>query len=228
MVFDPGVLFETTARYRPTYSSDEAELDAVRSRRKAMSMFAWSREDLKTRDFEWLTDQAFERDLTVILDPDHCFVLHPDQAWRVSALHALWQAAREHGRWTDTAESQMGALLGYSAAQRKRWLADHRWRQPAWGCSTVYALVTSRSRAITEGMTLFAHARGHVMKRDAARLAPAGVAIARVGLEPRFAAKVLRTRRKHVVSGTVTTRLGRMIDAALRSGVELLGSTGWR
>ena len=232
--FDPRVLFEP-AHDRSTYDSDASELDAVRRRKKAISMFVWSREDLATREFKRFTDLVLDRELAMVLEPGeehdlYCFVLYRDQAWRISALRALWQTAAELGAWTDTAEAQMGELLGYSARERRRWLAEQHWRQPAWGCSTVYALATRDMgpRGLGVETMFFAHADHHVMKRNAASLAPDGTVIVRVGLEPRFARGFHGAKPRHrIVSGTIPARRMKRFHAAMRSSVQVLGPKGW-
>jgi len=127
MTFDPTTLFEPHVA-QPADAT--AEIEAVADRRKPIAMFSGARSELDD-----LVETAFEHELMTILqpsrvpaDPDDAdlFVLHPDQAWRVPALAALWDTTR--GQWTDAAEDQQSLLLGYSAEERTAWLADRSWR----------------------------------------------------------------------------------------------------
>ena len=238
------------------YRTLAAELEAVRSRRKAMSMFPFARPGDDAVDdaaLRALVNAASARGLAVIVYPDElfglprgicAFVLPLDQAWRVPALRALWQTALEGGAWSDAAERQTSALLGYGARERRAWMARARHRVAAWGARTIYTLLDRAGRrrvdelgrrclgpaAAIEGMTWFAHARGHAPKVHAARLAPAGLAIARVGLEGAAYEALLGGARpvRGVVSATADRRSAAAIAAGLRSNVELLGARGWR
>ena len=258
--FDPSVLFEKQAFWvhppkRQPYPTDEAELDAVASRRKAMSMYSWTRDYLRTREFAWVTKQVLDRGLMLVLDPDESnaavpqllqgvqgFILHHDQAWRIPAYRVLWETAFESGRWSDSAEAQMSLLLGYTKAERRAWLEQQRWRQAAWGCVTAYTLLTAEQRAAVETlgrrcfgqntMTLIHHAELHLMKRNASALVPKHLTIARVGIERGFAGKLLgysnRRKRTVIVSTTVSASRAKSLNAALRSNVQFLGPKGWR
>ena len=258
--FELSRLFEARpdgdGRRSAPYRTLAAELDAVRSRRKAMSMFPLARpgddagDDAHLRE---LMNAATARGLAVMVYPDElfglprgvcAFVLPLDQAWRVPALLALWQAALEGGPWSDAAERQTSLLLGYGGRERRAWIARTRHRVAAWGARTVYTLLDRAGRrridelgrrcfgaaAAIEGMAFFAHERGHALKAHATRLAPAGLAIARAGLDGAAYEALLGAARpvRGVVSATADRRSAAAIAAGLRSNVELLGARGWR
>ena len=241
------------------YPTLAAELDAVRAGKKAISMFPLARPGDEPADDAFLRAllrAAAARGLGVLVDPGDAaglpraargvtaYALAHDQLWRVPAIAALWKTALEDGRWSDAAERQLGYLLGYSARERRRWIAQLRHRIAAWGARTVYALLDRERRArvealgrrclgpapAIEGLPLFVHARGHALRRDAARLAPPGLAIARVALEEAAYARLFSGRRaaRGVIAATADARAAAAIAAGLRSNVELLTASGWR
>jgi hypothetical protein len=242
------------------YRTLAAELDAVRAGRKAISMFPLARPGAEPADDAFLRAllrAAAARGLGVLVEPGEpgalagaprgvtAYALAPDQAWRVPAIAALWSAALEDGAWSHAAERQLGALLGYSARERRVWIAQLRHRVAAWGARTVYTLLDRERRArveqlgrrcfgpapAIEGLTFFVHGRGHALRRDAARLAPRGLAIARAGIDEPAYARLLggrRTGARGVIAAAATARAAAAIAAGLRSNVELLTAAGWR
>jgi hypothetical protein len=197
---------------RAPYRTLAAELDAVRTRRKAISMFPLARPGAEPTDDAFLralVRAAMARGLGVLIEPGQpvglprgaagitAYALAPDQAWRVPAIAALWRTALEGGAWSAAAERQLSHLLGYGERERRAWIARLRHRVAAWGARTIYALLDGPRRARIEqlgrrclgpaaeieGLEFFVHGRGHAIRRDAGRRAPRGLAIARVGLD---------------------------------------------
>jgi len=184
------------------------------------------------------------------------YALALDQVWRVPAIAALWATALEDGPWSDAAERQLSYLLGYGERERRAWIARLRHRIAAWGARTVYALLDVERRArveqlgrrclgpaaAIEGLRFFVHGRGHALRRDAARLAPRGLAIARVALDEAAYARLFGGARagrtgagagrarsaRGVRTAVADARAAAAIAAGLRSNVELLTATGWR
>lgn len=176
------------------------------------------------------------------------YALGAGEAWRVPAIAALWKTALEDGPWSDAAERQLSYLLGYGERERRRWIARLRWQIAAWGARTVYVLLDGGARARVEGLgrrclgaapeleglRFFAHARGHALRRDAARRAPPGLAIARVGLAEAAYARLFgdgggRGRgARGVRSAVADARAAAAVAAGVRSNVELLTAAGWR
>lgn len=261
------------------YRTLAAELDAVRARRKAISMFPLARPGAEPADDAFLralVRAAAARGLGVLIQPGEpgelaglpraargvtAYVLPMDRTgsvpaiaelWRVPAIAALWEAALEDGAWSDAAERQLGLLLGYSARERRAFLAGLRHRVAAWGARTVHALLDRERLARIarlggrclgpapeiEGLRFFVHGRGHGLRRDAARRAPPGLAIARVGIDeaafaelfgragPRGAGRGVTTRG--VIEAVASARAAAAIAAGLRSDVEVLTAAGWR
>lgn len=258
-------------RGRATYRTVAAELDAVSARRKALAMFPLARPGAEPADdafLRGLVRAAAARGLAVLVDPAApaalaaegggvtAYALALDQVWRVPAIAALWATALEDGPWSDAAERQLSYLLGYGERERRAWIARLRHRIAAWGARTVYALLDAERRALIEqlgrrclgtaasieGLQFFVHGRGHAMRRDAARLAPRNLAIARVALDEAAYARLFggaRTGRTGAGAGRARTargvrtviadaRAAAAVAAGLRSNVELLTATGWR
>jgi hypothetical protein len=241
------------------YRTLAAELDAVRARRKAISMFPLARPGEEPADDAFLRAllrAATARGLGVLVEPGDpaglpreargvtAYALGLDQVWRVPAIAALWKTALEDGPWSDAAERQLGYLLGYSERERRAWIAQLRHRIAAWGARTVYTLLDRERRALVEqlgrrclgpapaiaGLELFVHGRGHALRRDAARRAPRGLAIARVALDEAAYAGLFGGRRptRGVIAATAGAREAAAIAAGLRSNVGLLTAAGWR
>jgi hypothetical protein len=81
----------------------------------------------------------------------------------------------------------------------------------------------------------FVHAGGHALRRDAARRAPRGLAIARVGLDEAAVARLFgrspRRRAPHhggVIAAEAGAPAAAAVAAGLRSNVEILTAAGWR
>jgi hypothetical protein len=238
-------LFERRKHAR-VYPTMRAELDAVASGAKAMTLEVWPRSAIEAgdRDYEELLRLACDRGLQVMHQPDRgrtgvpivaVYVLHAEQAWRVPAHRALWQTFSE---WSDEAEALEGHLLGYSKAQIAAWLAARRHERLGWRGSTVYLVMTRAQRRIVAstghrylhpdaaGMTAVCCAGTHVIKqRPPAWLARSERVIARIAVagEP-----VAFAGRGPVRSARLTREHAKAVNAALESRIEYLGPNGWR
>jgi hypothetical protein len=250
--FDAGRLFEPWKfEHDPRlhiYRDDEANLDAVQSRKKGLALFASAKSEIA----EWLA-LASERDLFVTLQPKrvrgskdqpiNVFLSRPEEMWRIPALTALWKTAFADGRWSDGAENQMSYLLGYTGKQREAWLAAQRQMRPAWTCATVYALLTAGARQMVEsvgrrcfgppesvaGMTVF-HQHGDVLKKHALALVPRDHTLARVGLQWDAYRRIFGKfddNKRGVITRTISSKLAPVLSAALQSNVQFLGRAGW-
>ena len=254
MAFDPSALFGDVRRI--THKTLDAELDAVKARDKGIAVFATSRRDLATRWFTELSRAALERGLTLAIvpgrpsdqlpDPIDVYALHDDQAWRIPARRALWATALVDGRWTFAAEAQDSVLLGYSLDQRAGWLADARWRQPAFGAATIYALLAAAQRrrtlelgkrcfgdvAETTGMHVLAHGAESRVLPSAAHKVPSGMTLARAAIDQDLYFDLFdpahRKRRRGVWHATLTAEHARELNAAMRSNVQFLVGKSWR
>jgi hypothetical protein len=255
MAFDPSALFGEP-RTRPAYATFAAELDAVKSRDKAIAYVAASRRELTARWFRELVDAVLERGLTLAIVPGRAseqlpdaiaiYVLHDDQAWRIPAHRALWATALVDGRWTFAAEAQEGVLLGYSLDDRARALADARWSRAAFDSPTIYALLDAARRRRTldlgkrcfgdnsdiMGLQLFVHGDNYRLQPSAASRVPKGFTLARAAVDHDCYAALFepeqRTRRRAVWTVKLAEGHARALNAAMRSNVQFLVGKSWR
>lgn len=259
--FDPSVLFE---QQKPdprleAYKTQSAVLDAVADGRKAVLHTSFPISHIVEGDDEFvdLLHAAFQRGLAVTLynrsatllpphrrEPD-VYVLPLDQTWRISALNVLKEAALMEGRWTIAAEAQESQLLGYTAEQLKLWLVNIRQRQAAYGCKTVFTLLTEEQRHATMslgmralgpsddliGRIFFFHKDREALKKNAVKLVPQGLTLARVGLEWKATKNLFGSlndmKRRGLVKATVTKDSALDVAESLCSNVQLLSSRGW-
>lgn len=96
---------------------------------------------------------------------------------------------------SDAAEAQASLLFGYTTKQRAAWLAWFRNYQAAYGCNTIYTLLTESQRKLVtsvgrrcfgpasavDGMTFFFSLQRETTKKNAARMIPKGSVLARAG-----------------------------------------------
>jgi hypothetical protein len=242
------------APWHGPYPTLEAELDAVRDRRKGMSGFAWWSSDLADgRELVRFADSVFDRGLAVVLFPGrlrvpvhgrevNAFALHLDQTWRVAAFEALADNADETRSWTDAHELHESALRGYTKAQRAAWIARARWQR----ADSIYMLLTRAQRARIElldhrclgrpsdavDLTVFRHTRAHPVMQNAARLVPRGLTLARVIVPRRVHAELFgdlgkRARRRGVMTAQLAEATVKAINGALRGAVQLLRGKQW-
>lgn len=259
--FDPAALFERWRRDPKLvpYKTEAAALDAVARRAKAIWQTGFAIDELAAGSpaFVRLLRAAFERGLAVTFVhrpvpslpwrdqvPD-LYVLPLDQTWRLAAIEALWQTAAAEGGWSLAAEAQHGHLLGYTAAQRAAWRAATDAQQAGFGCLTAYALLDDAQRRATlalgkralgpaadlVGRELFFPSYRALLRRDAHARVPAGLTLARVGLDwdaarAVFGAAQLR-RDRGLGRATITRAHAQRVADGLRTGVQLLGPRGF-
>jgi hypothetical protein len=247
-------LFEARPRWDPKvvpYKTWRAELDALEGGRKGMSVTGFPIDEVVRggREFRRLIEDVLGRDLVIVLSKDELqmlrpeyqhvsvFAARPDQLWRIPAFFAMHDTAFAGDTgWTAPTEALRSLLLGYTAAQRERWLAWHRQRRAGDSCATVYTLLTrAQRRAISDAgkryvadigwLTLFA--RNHdVLRSTAWRLVPRGTTIARVGLAWNVYRRLFKSARG-VVTTTIPKRLESVFHAGMRTNVQFLTTRGW-
>jgi hypothetical protein len=243
-------LFETRPRWDPKlvpYKTWRAELDAIAAGRKGMSIFGFTSRDLAGADYRFLIEQALKRDLVFAhanwsadLKSFRVYVTRADELWRIPAHLALWETAtdsRENIGWGASSEALEGLLLGYTAAERARWLAARRDRFAGDRGVNVYALLDRAHKeaviaagkrylgAVSE-LRLFAHDQLPLSSR-ARRLVPAGTTIARFALDWPVYRRVFGDPIGRVVTASISDELAPMLHAGMRSNVQFLTSRGW-
>lgn len=221
------------------YPDRARALDAVARGDKAIVMDALALADVVrgAPAFARLVTEALARDLAIVIraravgeDPN-VYALALDDTWRIRALETLWATP---GAWSDAAEDQQSALLGYTAAQRAAWHALHRAHQAAWGAATVYAVLDRAAvRAVARlgwrcfgelEVELLRH-RNRALAPDAGRRVPRGTTLVRVALAWEAADVVFAGARGPLARARVA---GPAINASVRGPIERWTSRGWR
>src|ERR1044071_4154088 len=125
-------LFQRRAVKPGRSTSLRGELDAVAAGRKGMSIFGFGVDDLASREYRTVVEQALARDLVFASAPSasnrrhfRVYVARPDQVWRIPAHLALWETTIGKGStdglgWNESSEALEGLLLGYTATERAR------------------------------------------------------------------------------------------------------------
>ena len=244
-------LFQRRAIKPGVYRTLRAELDAVASGRKGMSMFGFGLDELASTDYRAVIQQSLARGLVFAsagrdFHRKHfrVYVARPDQLWRIPAHLALWEttigtrSTRGLG-WSEASEALEGLLLGYTATERARWLAARRERFAGEHGASVYALLTrAQKQAVvaagkrylgdTSTLRLFAHTAQMPIVPRASRLVPADTTLARFGLAWNVYRRLFGKATKWtVVTASIPQALAPAIHGAMTSNVQFLTSRGW-
>jgi hypothetical protein len=228
-LFEPAP--QHVKRWPAPFPTWRAELEAVRTGRKGMSIVPLEADQLMTHGRDLLRLSA-NRELAVVLCDSNIYVAKPDQLWRIPAMLALFETAFEGGAWSASAEAQQGLLLGYTRRQRLDWRDALDRRQIGWSVATAYTIVTSPQRLAlaalgnrsfdpSERYRLFWCRFTHDVKPDAWKK-QAG--LARIGLAWPPVRKLFRGKRR-IIEVEMT---GRAINRALRTGIQFLTRNGWK
>jgi hypothetical protein len=228
------------------YRTLAEELDAVQSRRKAMSVFGTYAGRMPEFEDEIL-EQAFVRGLSVFLVPAapdrrviSIFVLYPENAWRVLAHAALYEALEQGDGWSRTVEALQSSLFGYTKAQRADWLRMLDRDRPSEGM--VHALLSRAQRRIVTrlGMRsfgppevvaeleIFAHPTHSRLKADAYRRVPRGTTLARVAIRGDLHGELFYRRDpRRVGVHKLTIAQAERFNGAQRTNIQFLTARGW-
>ena len=200
----------------PVYKTLASELAAIARGTKRLSFFATDRAGLAA-DLAEIEPLAGKRGLVTTVATRKgaidIFVHRAESARWIPSLQALLSSSP----WSFDHEAALGKLLGYSAADRKAWLAAERHARPAFGVLTLYG--ESRTKHVPP--CLWWSAPGRVVAADAYATRARGAELWRVGVTPSYA-------RRLDPSGTVLLRHRRGFERAMRTPYEVLRSTGWR
>jgi hypothetical protein len=203
-------------RRTPVYKTLAAELDAIRRGTKSISYFATDRDGL-AEDLAHIQPLADKRDLRVTVakrgSSIDIFVHRANDAKRVPPL----LAALSQTPWSFAHEAKLGTLLGYTAAQRKAWMAAEHHARPAFGVLVLYGAI-----GVGYGVPNWWWTQpGQVVARDAKRRK--GERLYRVGVDPRYAKK-LDKNGQAILSSFVKRKA---FEKVMRTPYEWLGVKGW-
>nr|HEX4314497.1 hypothetical protein [Kofleriaceae bacterium] len=225
---------------QPTpYRTWPAELAAIAARRKGCAYFTWGADYVTTREFRELVAEVRAHGLALVVDPDtrgsgyRVFVCHATESWRVPAMRALDEAMRDYG-WSEAVEAARSAIIGYTTAQIRDWMAWIRRYDLGLGLTVYTVFDRARERASRRlgrrclgdpaslvGTSLLV---GHSpLKARAHARVPRGHRLARFALDSRWASDLFGRRP----SITVTPAIAARINDAIRSDIQFLTARGW-
>jgi hypothetical protein len=239
------------------FDTVEAELEAVRSKAKAMSVFTFSLSSLDDQHFKRLLKLAFDLHLTVIQQVEHIsreghtyeqiytFVLQSTDAWRVPAYMLTRKALRSYP-WSDGAEFIESSLLGYSANEIESWMKRLKATQLSWTGKTFYLLMSHKQQeliaqtgmrciepqTLLEPITAFYSRTKAVIKSDVYDLIQKNQIIGRVSVKESMFRLLFGNAsaddNPDVVSALITPDVARSLNPALDSNFQFLQTGGWR
>jgi hypothetical protein len=228
------------------YKSWRAELDALARGRKGMSIFGCTLKELERGGYDDVLTQSLRRNLVFAIANSELgarsaciYIARPDQLWRVPAHLALWATAVTTGPWSSSSEALEGLLLGYTPAERKRWLAARRERYAGERGANVYTLLTpaqkqgivatgNRYLGDTSKLTVFAHVEQRNVDRRTAQRLLKGVTMGRFALDWAFYDRLFKSSSKRgVVTASIPSKLAPTFHAAVHSNVQFLTRRGW-
>ena len=229
------------------YESAVAEISAVQSGQKGISMFSFPKSAIDNNEaaYREVAQATLERGLalTLRLDPfsspprEHVYVFsHREvEAWRVPAWLTTRKLLGQH-EWCDGLEALESMLLGYSDEEVDRWIALHRARRASWQGSTVYLLLTRfqeerivehGSRSFPNGMPTdeslvwFMSRRSRPMRRDAVQQCPPNLRIARVAIDRGSTKALFHPEGQVAVTGSDIVSSERLLSEAVRLNAAL-------
>ncbi|MEO8705692.1 MAG: hypothetical protein ABI867_37015 [Kofleriaceae bacterium] len=227
-----STLFEPRSRAR-LYPTVRAELDAVRDGHKPVAMEIWPREVIAgDPDHAELVRLARARGLQITernattrsgVRITAVYALHPEEAWRIPALHALWHGFPAGGEpWSDGAEALEGHLLGYTDAQIATWLDAKRHERFGWTGITTYLVAADFDKPA--GITaVWVDGTRVPRRRPPAWLAGAGLQLARIAIPERMFASVFPAQGSLRIAALTPKHA-----ALLRVPRQRLGPDGWK
>jgi len=255
VLIDLHMLFEPRPDLQK-FKDLNAELTAIRSARKAMSVFSLPLSETDSDGHKELMQTAAGLGLSTIehtekleldgttADQLYVFVLNSGQAWRVPAYLATRKILRQHA-WSDGAECLESFLLGYDDEEISSWIADIRSARVSWTGKTFYVLMTCKQRdgiaelgrrcidqkSPVEDITAFFNRTRSVLKNNALDFVPRNMTIGRVSVAgsffPRLFGRAEDWGDRDVISSPITQDLVALLNPALDSNFQFLGVDGW-
>jgi hypothetical protein len=253
-MIDLSTLFESQPA-RDSLGSLKDELEAVRSRKKGMSVFSFPRSETGGDNYKELLTVASQLGLLTVHQNEHVlhtperdivyiFVLHPEESWRVPAYILTRKCLRTYA-WSDGAEYLESALLGYNEEEISFWLKRKHQTRVSWTGLTIYVLLSRQQQTmmtklgmrcidpdtLIEPITVF-HMREHMqLKKDAIHSIPANMVIGRVSVKQAKFLKLFEhtfSSAEPLIIATLSADDVASINPALDSNFEFLDVDGWR
>ncbi|NVB82867.1 MAG: hypothetical protein HOV81_31105 [Kofleriaceae bacterium] len=254
--FNLASLFEPW-KYDPKldpYKTFDHVLDAVSSGKKALWRDGWAALEEGDPNFGKLVRKAFEHGLAVTLVQSR--LSRGTKNWQSEVYLLERKPAHPRARSaqaddvhrTETVDVRARGAgeppLGYSAKQRRDWLASHQRSGFHSGGRTVYALLSrDQTRLVqslgrrcfgpedaVDGMTFHYHSGDVLLKKDAFARLPKDTTLARASvhwraIEPMFGPW---KKMRGLVRATATKKTAASMSTQLLSNVELLTRSGWK
>jgi hypothetical protein len=250
-----SALFETKSSLAP-FKGLEAELRAVQSRDKAMSVFCFQRSPKDDDVFANILQIALDAELLVVQHTEkielgnsvyeqlYVFVLNKDQTWRIPAYIATRKILRNY-TWSDGAEYLESFLLGYSDDQISSWMTNIRKTRASWTGCTFYFLMTKEERealsasgmryldreCVSKDIIAFFSRGKFALKNNVLELIPQGIKIGRVSVKLPFFVELFGESKnwgdRDIILSSITKANSIDLNHALESNFQFLDSDGW-
>jgi hypothetical protein len=252
-MMDLSLLLESQSKVAK-FCDLEAELVAVRSGQKAMSVFSFERAGVDDNAYVEVLNAvlqmgvlAVEHSLKTETDRETLYVFATtyNEMWRVPAYLATRTVLHKFV-WSDTAECLESLLLGYSEAEIAEWISNIRYRRAGWTGRTIYLIMSvdqkkqieelaSRcvgSQTLSDPILAFISRSQAIVKRNAGDLIEEGLVIGRVAVSQEFVRELFGTADRwgenDVISASIDQSLARKLNCALGSNFEFFESGSWR
>jgi len=249
-------LFENILPSLSRFGDLEAELRAIRSREKAMSVFSFERSQANETGGATIVNAALDLGLLVgqyVAKIDlsggaheiiYIFILNPEEIWRIPSYLATRKSLHSQG-WSEGMEVLESRLLGYSDEDISMWMTHKRNSRAGWSGQTIYLLMSERQRrliaevggrylepnSIIEDIVVFFSRSRSTLKSNILDLIPAGTTIGRVAVRRSFFNRIFGDPAswsgRDVVSSSITKDVARLLNMELESNFQFIDD-GWR
>jgi hypothetical protein len=130
----------------------KAELNALSTGNKAMSVFTLAESDIGGQRYKEIVTPALDLGLSVshyietfgssdrAIKELRIFIFSPEQSWKIPAYLATRKIMSNGYAWSDGAEYLESYLLGYSEGQISEWMERFKNRRASWkGTLSIYS-----------------------------------------------------------------------------------------
>jgi hypothetical protein len=238
------------------FESLKEELESIKIRNKGMSVFHFPSSDIDGDKYKKLAEIALGLRLLLIHHQSHvsfkdisydqitCFIVHPEETWRVPA-YLLTNKAFEGHIWSESAERLISTLLGYSEENISLWIKHKRNARFNWSGATVYLLMDKEQRNLISRLSMRCidpqsmiapitaiYSRDHqLLRHNAIDMVPMGMVIGRVSIKPRAVAILFEkelTAEQPLISISISAENVDLLNQSLDSNFQFLDVEGWR